>query len=85
MSAPRSAEGKARRREKNAVKFAAYLRACSALREKGASCKSCEHVRRVAGLSGPSCDLDSDFHGYAIVQLGHVCPRWEAKAEGRAS
>lgn len=41
-----------------------------------ARCGTCLHRDSYPGDGRPTCDLDSDFHGYQIVSLDHRCPRW---------
>lgn len=48
------------------------------LRKAGHSCADCSNRTKVVGI-GQTCDLDSDFHGYARVQMDHVCSRWRLR------
>lgn len=43
-----------------------------------ARCGNCAHGDRdpTPGIRGLSCELDSDFHGYAMVHPDSVCTRW---------
>lgn len=47
----------------------------ASLRQKGHSCADCSNRTMVDGI-GQTCDLDSDFYGYARVRMDHVCSRW---------
>jgi hypothetical protein len=45
-----------------------------------ARCGNCAHgdLNPSVGIKGLSCELDSDFHGYAMVDPANVCARWDA-------
>lgn len=59
--------------------------ALAPLRQAGHSCGDCANRTKVAAI-GQTCDLDSDFHGYVRVQMGHLCSRWRQRvAETTAS
>lgn len=49
---------------------------------KGATCGNCRHCSPypMSRNGELSCDLDTDFHGYAIVKPTHVCARWSEKS-----
>ena len=63
---------RAAKREREAAAYAAALAALPA----DATCSTCRHLDRVHVAPRLSCDLDSDFHGYAITRADHKCPRW---------
>lgn len=63
------------RREREAAVYAAQLAALPA----GARCDTCEHCDKVLMAPRMSCDLGSDFHGYAIVTAHHRCPSWKER------
>ena len=42
-----------------------------------AKCGNCAHCS-TQHYKKPYCELDSDFHGYQLVELQDVCTRWEA-------
>ena len=46
-----------------------------------ASCLTCEHRGQYPTDKRMVCDLDSDFHGYQIVQPDYRCPRWTLRAQ----
>jgi hypothetical protein len=48
------------------------------LRANAASCGTCANFQK-KGPYGPHCELDSDFHGYALTQAANLCSRWTAK------
>lgn len=52
------------------------------LRADGASCLTCKH-RGSYPLkpTQPTCDLESDFHGYALTRLDDLCVRFAAKTQ----
>lgn len=64
-----------RRARKNEEAKARWAAAVTALRAAGSNCGNCRHCDEVQSL-GPTCDLDSDFHGYQKVKPNYVCPRW---------
>lgn len=70
-------------RRANLRKRALNEQAMIPLRAKGATCATCRHRRRVAGIAEPVCDLDSDFHGYAITALDRLCPDWSLRNGAR--
>ena len=80
--AKKSAAAKARRRAKNEAHRRAVEAQCAALKAAGSFCSNCAHCSPypTPGRKGEViCDLDSDFHGYAITKPERVCPRWEAR------
>ena len=42
-----------------------------------ARCGTCEHF--IKSPVGRACDLDSDFHGYALATAESRCARWKHK------
>ena len=47
------------------------------LRLSGESCSTCaSRLRNPGMMKGLFCDLDSDFHGYAVTQPDALCSRW---------
>lgn len=42
-----------------------------------ARCGTCEHF--IKSPVGRACDLDSDFHGYALTTATDRCARWQTK------
>ena len=69
---------KRRRQAKRDRDRAAYAAALAAL-PANAMCGTCRHADRVHVAPKLSCDLDSDFNGYAIVAADHRCPSWAQK------
>lgn len=44
-----------------------------------AACKNCANRSEPHLMPGKlACDLDSDFHGYQLVDSENVCTRWRA-------
>lgn len=52
-----------------------------ALAAAGCNCGNCGSfsVTHAWGDSRTYCGMDSDFHGYALVQPNELCSRWYAK------
>lgn len=51
------------------------------LRAEGASCRTCAHRSCYpTNEKQPTCDLDTDFYGYALTTMAGLCPRWESRA-----
>lgn len=50
------------------------------LREAGANCLSCRHRAKVQGI-GQTCEIDSDFDGYAVIKdiAAGLCADWQAR------
>lgn len=69
---------KRRRKAKREREQAAYAAAVSAL-PTGSCCCNCAHRGTMPLSRKPICTLDSDFAGYTVVELMHVCPRWTTK------
>ena len=46
-----------------------------------ARCGTCAHF--ITSPVGRACDLDSDFHGYALTSADNRCPRWQTKDTDR--
>lgn len=46
-----------------------------------ARCGTCAHF--IKSPVGRACDLDSDFHGYALTKAEDRCARWQAKDQSR--
>lgn len=44
-----------------------------------ARCGTCAHF--IKSPVGRACDLDSDFHGYALTTAGARCARWKGKEQ----
>lgn len=61
---------------------AVYQTALAALPAK-ARCGTCAHHGRFPTDPRMTCELDSDFHGYAIVTPDHKCPRWATQQKDR--
>lgn len=68
---------KRRRKAKRERELAAYALALAAVKSTGATCSTCANYIRAGDLKEHACDLDSDFHGYAIVKPHYVCPRYQ--------
>lgn len=66
---------KRRRQAKRERERVAYEAAIAALPAE-ATCATCSHCRKYPHKPKLSCELDSDFHGYAIVKPSDRCPRW---------
>lgn len=78
----RSPAAKARRMTKRKQERIAYEATCAALKSGGASCANCGNCSPYPGPGNKGqiiCDLDSDFHGYAVTKPERVCPRWELR------
>lgn len=51
------------------------------LRAAGASCGSCKFRGKHPHMRAqPTCDIHSDFHGYALTTLDRLCVQYAAKA-----
>lgn len=46
-----------------------------------ARCGTCVHF--INSPVGHACDLDSDFHGYALTTADKRCARWQAKDQAQ--
>jgi hypothetical protein len=67
-------------RARHQAEAAEEQRLCAILRRDGQSCLKCLHYDKPFSLMGKSCcQLDSDFHGYAITTPTNVCSRFTAK------
>jgi len=50
------------------------------LRERGASCATCQHYAKAPmGLEGHQCELGEDHGWYQIVSASHVCTNHQSK------
>lgn len=71
---------KARLKERARQRRVEEDRLCAAHRRDGASCAKCHHSDRPASMSGRMvCQLDSDFHGYAMTTPINICSRFKAR------
>lgn len=72
-----------RARERKAAEYRAKLDAIRAVHPK-ARCGNCGSFAKHPYHAGHPpqfiCWVESDFHGYALVQPDHLCPWWKEKA-----
>lgn len=69
---------KARLKARRETEAAAERVACAALKAAGKSCSGCLHFDRPFSIHPKACcQLDSDFHGYAITTPDSVCSRFK--------
>lgn len=77
---------KLRRQRKMAERRAAYDAKVTELRTAGACCGNCRHYGRVPVSKERCCDLESDFHGYAITTADRICDKHQRReSEVRAT
>lgn len=69
---------KRRRKAKREREAAAYEAALAAVKATGATCSTCRHFGHMPQDKRRTCELDSDWEGYAVVAAGHVCPRHQS-------
>jgi len=71
------------RLRQRAEREVAYETAMAPLRDKGASCATCQHFERMPmTLNKMHCDLHSDFWGYAEAKPDGLCPSHKEKSNG---
>ena len=66
---------RANRKAKREARAAVTRAMMEDLKREGARCESCLYRRRApVGLSKNNyCELGSDFHGYQLISLDHLC------------
>lgn len=76
-SASRMTGRKGQARRARLRQQAVYEMRLRPLREAGASCLTCANRTKVGGV-GQTCDIDSDFHGYAVIKdpSTQLCTDW---------
>lgn len=71
-----AATGKRRARMRHSLRALAANHDALATLPADARCGTCVHY--IKSPVGRACDLDSDFHGYALTKADDRCARWAA-------